>query len=89
MNQQLNNPEQFPKAHKCVVCGLPTNQPFSSFMEHFAFYEPGQLQYWRGNITMFGFWSGLMASICISFPFINTIVHWRHRKSQLVIPVQK
>lgn len=70
---------------KCIICGETTNTPWRSAFSHFWFYMPGQLQWWRGNIKAFGFWSGLHASICLSFPFYNTLRHWRHRKSRLDI----
>lgn len=69
----------------CPWCDAPTTSVANCLADHFAFYEPGQFQYWRGNMKVFGFWSGLGASICLSFPFINALYHWRHRKTRLVL----
>lgn len=73
------------KRYTCCVCGEPTDKHVQAAFEHFWFYQSGQWQYWRGNIATFGFWSGLRGSLCLSFPFINTLVNWKHRKSRLMI----
>lgn len=70
----------------CPVCGDQVQSRMACIMEHFAFYQPGMLRYWRGNITAFGWVDGLRGSIGLSFPFINTLMNWRHRKSRLVMP---
>lgn len=54
-------------------------------MSHFAFYAPGYLRYWRGNMRAFGFLGGLHASICLSFPFLGTLMTWKYRKMRLEI----
>lgn len=74
------------KRYTCCVCGEPTNKPISAAFEHFWFYHPGQWQYWKGNMRTFGFWGGLLGSLCLSFPFINTLANWKYRKHRLVIP---
>lgn len=70
---------------KCPICDASTKKPFTAAFWHFRFIESGSFRYWRGNVKAFGFASGLVASICLSFPFLNTIINWRHRKSRLVI----
>ena len=70
----------------CPVCGDLVRSRMACIMEHFTFYAPGTLQYWRGNISAFGWLSGLRGSICLSFPFINILLNWRHRKSRLTMP---
>lgn len=70
----------------CPVCGDKVQSRMACVMEHFAFYQPGMLRYWRGNIAAFGWAGGLRGSICLSFPFINILMNWRHRKSRIVMP---
>jgi hypothetical protein len=67
----------------CVVCGEPTEHPISAALEHFRLVEWDQWQFWRGNIRAFGFWSGLLASVDLSFPIVNTLRHWKYRKWRL------
>ena len=69
----------------CPWCDAPTPSRADCLADHFAFYAPGQFQYWRGNMVMFGFWSGLCESIYLSFPFINALVNWRNRNARLVM----
>ena len=70
---------------ECIVCGEKTDQPIAAAFEHFYLYVPGNWRYWRGNIKTFGFWSGLSGSLGITFPIYNTLRHWKHRKSRLVL----
>lgn len=71
---------------KCVICDGETSHPIKAALHHFRLVEWGQWQYWRGNIRTFGWTSGLRASLTLSFPILNTLWHWKHRKSRLVIP---
>lgn len=71
---------------KCLICDQETDRPIREFLWHFRLVEWDQWQYWRGNIQMFGFWSGLKSSITLSFPIINTLWHWKYRKARLVFP---
>jgi len=70
---------------ECPVCGNVVESRMDCIMDHFAFYSPGTLRFWRGNIQAFGFISGLRGSICLTFPFVNILMNWRYRKSRLVI----
>ena len=70
----------------CPVCDKPVYSRVECIMDHFAFYAPGNLVFWRGNIKAFGFWYGLRSSLCLSFPWINMILYWKYRKDQLLIP---
>lgn len=70
----------------CPVCGDPVRSRMACIMDHFAFYSPGTLRYWRGNITAFGWLDGLRGSVCLSFPWINMLLNWRHRKSRIIVP---
>lgn len=67
----------------CPVCGDETPRPIRHALHHFRLVNWGHWQYWRGNIKTFGFWPGLGASITLSFPIINILWHWKHRKSRL------
>lgn len=78
--------EKDPAAKFCPVCGDQVGNRMDCVMEHFAFYKPGTLCYWRGNISAFGWSGGLRGSICLTFPFINILMNWRHRKSRLTMP---
>jgi hypothetical protein len=71
---------------KCVICDHETDRPVREFFWHFRLVEWDQWRFWRGNIKMFGFWSGLKSSITLSFPIINTLWHWKYRKARLVFP---
>jgi hypothetical protein len=71
--------------HKCVICGEPTDKPVQSAFSHFWLYAPGALQYLRGNIRAFGFWSGAGATLALACPLYNTVRHWKHRKARLEI----
>jgi hypothetical protein len=65
---------------KCIICGDNTTRPIAAAFEHFHLYSPGKWQYWRGNIRMFGFWSGLGSNIGLTFPIYNTLRHWKYRR---------
>ena len=69
----------------CPICGDKTRKPIQAAFEHFWFWQPGSLQYLKGNIKTFGFWSGLHAWICLAFPFYSTLRHWKYRKCRLTI----
>ena len=73
------------KKARCLICGETTTKPIATAFEHFFLYASGNWKYWRGNIKTFGFWPGLHGSICLTFPIYNTLRHWKHRKSRLVI----
>ena len=69
----------------CIICGDETKRPYAAAVEHFrpfAWHDP---KYIRGNIKTFGFWSGMRGNITLYFPFLNTLIHWRYRKSRLEI----
>lgn len=70
----------------CIVCGEKTEKPFQAAFEHFWLWQPGMLQYLRGNICTFGFWSGLSATIGLMCPLYNTLKNWKYRKARMVIP---
>lgn len=70
----------------CPVCGDVVQSRIACIMQHFTFYAPGKMRYWRGNIAAFGLAGGLRGSICLSFPFVNILMNWRHRKSRVVMP---
>ena len=70
----------------CPVCGDAVQSRRACIMEHFAFYAPGTLRYWRGNIVSFGWADGLRSSIGLTFPFVNILMNWRHRKSRIIMP---
>ena len=70
----------------CPVCGEVVQRRMACLKVHFAFYQPGTLRYWRGNIGAFGWSDGLRSSIGLTFPFVNILMNWRHRKSRLVMP---
>ena len=72
--------------NKCIICGIETDQPIREALWHFRLVDWNQWQFWRGNIRTFGFWSGMEGNLTLSFPIINTLWHWKHRKSRLVIP---
>lgn len=72
--------------NKCTVCGEETSRPIACALQHFKLVEWGQWQYWRGNFRAFGFWSGLKGNLTLSFPIINILWNWRHRKARLVLP---
>lgn len=74
------------KKKLCVVCGRQTSAPVFDALHHFRLVQWGQWKYWLGNIKAFGFWSGLAANITLSFPIVNTLVNWKHRRSTLEIP---
>jgi len=67
----------------CIVCGRPTDKPITAAYEHFKPYEPGMWQYLRGNVSTFGPWRGLMGTLGLAFPWINTIRNWRYRHHRL------
>lgn len=71
---------------KCIICGDETSKPVREALWHFRLVEWGQWKFWRGNIATFGWRAGLRGSITLSFPIINTLWHWKHRKSRLVFP---
>jgi hypothetical protein len=70
----------------CIICGDNTKHPIRAALHHFRLVDWNQWQFWRGNIQTFGFWRGLQGSLTLSFPILNTLIHWRHRKSKLVFP---
>jgi len=76
----MNEPN---RKHKCLICGDRTHQPIRAVLHHFRLVEWDQWQYWRGNIRTFGFWNGLRSSVTLSFPILNTLIHWRYRKATL------
>ena len=71
---------------ECIICGGRTEHPIRAALHHFRLVEWGQWRYWRGNISMFGFWYGLRGCLTLSFPILNTLIHWRHRKCTLELP---
>jgi hypothetical protein len=72
--------------NKCIICGDPTPTPIREALRHFRLVDWGQWRYWSGNISTFGFLSGLRGSICLSFPIINTLWNWKYRKRRLILP---
>lgn len=71
---------------KCIVCDEPTSTPVREALWHFRLVDWGQWRFWPGNMRMFGFWSGLRSNLTLSFPILNTLLNWEHRKSRLVFP---
>ena len=69
----------------CPICGDETTKPIQAAFAHFWIYQPGMLQYLRGNIRAFGFWSGLNATIALCCPLYNTLRYWKNRKARLDI----
>lgn len=69
----------------CPYCGDQVRSRMACLMGHFAFYAPGYLRYWRGNIQTFGWVDGLRGSLGLSFPFINALLTWKYRKHRIVI----
>ena len=72
-------------AHKCIVCDEPTEKPIRSAFSHFYLYAPGNWQYLRGNMKMFGRWSGFWSTMDLICPALNTLRHWKYRKARLTI----
>jgi hypothetical protein len=70
----------------CIVCGEETTKHVACALQHFRLVEWNMWQYWRGNIRTFGLWSGMRGNLTLSFPIINTLWNWKHRKARLVIP---
>lgn len=68
---------------KCVICDEKTNRPIAAAIDHFRLVEWNQWRYWRGNFTAFGWISGLKANLTLSFPILNTLWNWKHRKARL------
>lgn len=73
----------------CLICGESTMKPAHAAFSHFWLWNPGQLQFLRGNISMFGFWSGLDSTLGLICPAYNTLRHWKHRKARLSIGGEK
>lgn len=69
----------------CLICGRNTTNAFADFVRHFRVIDWPQRHYVKGNFRTFGYWSGLRANITLMFPFLNTIINWKHRKSSLEI----
>ena len=70
----------------CIICGEKTEKPFLAAFTHFYLWQPGMLQYLKGNIQAFGFFDGLNATIGLMCPFYDTLKNWKYRKHQLIIP---
>jgi hypothetical protein len=70
---------------RCVICGDFTTRPFAAMVDHFRPIDWPQRKFLVGNFRAFGFWSGLHSNICLMFPFLNTLLNWKHRKSRLVM----
>lgn len=70
----------------CIVCGEKTDQPIAAAFTHFYLYAPRQWMYLRGNCKTFGLLSGIHSTLCLICPAYNTLRHWKHRKSRLVLP---
>jgi hypothetical protein len=68
---------------KCIVCGEETDRPSASAFSHFYLYTPGQWKWLKGNMRTFGRFSGFMSTLYLAFPALNTLRHWKHRKSRL------
>lgn len=69
----------------CLICGEKIDRPFAATVEHFRPIDLGQWPYVIGNFRTFGLWSGLHANVTLLSPVINTILHWKHRKSRLEV----
>lgn len=71
---------------RCIVCDQPSNRPIRDALGHFKLVNWGQWEFWPGNIRMFGFWGGMRGNLTLSFPVLNMLLNWKHRKSKLVFP---
>jgi hypothetical protein len=69
----------------CPVCGQESPKPWVAAFYHFRLYEPGQWKWLKGNMSMFGRWSGFLSTCGLAFPVFNTLRFWRYRKSTLVL----
>jgi len=72
----------------CAICGDRTEKPLLAALYHFRLVEFGQWKFWRGNFKTFGFWNGLRSNLTLSFPILNTLIHWKYRKHYLVFPTE-
>ena len=79
----MNEPD---RKYRCIVCGDRTHMPIAAALEHFRLYESGNWRWLRGNMRMAGLWSGFWSTCYLAFPILNTLRHWRHRKSTLELP---
>ena len=73
----------------CPVCHDKTDRPIAAALHHFRLWESGMWRYLRGNCKQFGLRSGILSFICLKCPAFNTLWHWKHRRSRLVIGGQQ
>jgi hypothetical protein len=66
----------------CLICGEPTKRPVIATLLHFRLIDFGQWQFVRGTYSAFG----LRSVLTLVSPICNTLIHWKHRKSRLVLP---
>lgn len=69
----------------CPICGDKTKYPIMAAIEHFYLWQPEMTQYWRGNVSMFGFVRGTISTAYLICPALNTIRFWKYRKHRLEI----
>ena len=70
----------------CIVCGDETKRPIAATLSHFILYQQGQWAFLKGNIDVFGWRNGIMSTLYLICPALNTIRFWKYRKARLVIP---
>lgn len=68
---------------RCVICGDQTDRPIRAALSHFRLYESGNWKWLRGNVEVFGWRQGFVATLGLVCPAFNTLRNWRHRKSRL------
>jgi len=63
---------------KCPYCG--EEGTLGAAFSHFWLYSPGHWKYLRGNVQMFGLWTGFWATMDLACPLLNSLRHWKYRR---------
>ena len=71
---------------QCLICGEKTKRPIAATLWHIRLYKRGAWRFLRGNMATFGALSGVLGTIYLAFPIVNTLRHWKYRRYFLVIP---
>ena len=43
-------------------------------------------RYWRGNVRMFGWKTGMISNLTLTSPLMNKMLNWRYGRMRLDIP---